>query len=354
MTIPSFHLLCTALIHAIVFILVVACSMNDETQDKGAEPAPVFATFLDTYVSDDGRIIDSINEGISHSEGQGYGLLFAVEANDQAAFGRIAQWTQVNLAVRDDGLLAWRWAPYETVGGRVTDQNNATDGDILVAWAYLRAFDRWNRPADLDVARAIMAAIRSEGLIETPYGLAILPGVDGFQKSDGVILNLSYWIFPALERFAEAEPEGPWRDVYASGLKLLFVAGAGKFDLPPDWIRLDQDGRVKPAQGWPAEFGYNAIRIPIHLCGLSVEDRAKPLERFDAYFNDRGNELSTQWDVTTDKSKGYPAGQGFQTVAELTTTDCQIALPDFTPAIYYEDALSALAQLISGESNADD
>ena len=35
---------------------------------------------------DNGRIVDTGNENVSHSEGQGYGMLFAVTAGDKAHF----------------------------------------------------------------------------------------------------------------------------------------------------------------------------------------------------------------------------------------------------------------------------
>jgi endoglucanase len=70
---------------------------------------------------------------ISHSEGQGFTMLFAVHYGDRAQFDRVWQWTKRNLQVRDDALLAWKWEQ-----GAVTDRNNASDADILVAWALAR------------------------------------------------------------------------------------------------------------------------------------------------------------------------------------------------------------------------
>ena len=49
------------------------------------------------------------------------------------AFETIFTFTRVELLIRDDGLAAWRWDPAATP--RVTDINNATDGDILIAYA---------------------------------------------------------------------------------------------------------------------------------------------------------------------------------------------------------------------------
>ena len=89
------------------------------------------------FVTEEGRVVDTGNGLISHSEGQGYGLVLAVAANDRDAFERIWGWTRANLLVRGDELLAWRWEP--NARPAVADMNNATDGDLLVAWALAEA-----------------------------------------------------------------------------------------------------------------------------------------------------------------------------------------------------------------------
>ncbi|WP_239514610.1 glycosyl hydrolase family 8, partial [Klebsiella pneumoniae] len=75
----------------------------------------------------------------------GYGMLLAVAAGARAAFERIWGWTRANLMVRSAALAAWRWAPDHRPG--VSDMNNATDGDILVAWALTEAAEAWGEPA---------------------------------------------------------------------------------------------------------------------------------------------------------------------------------------------------------------
>lgn len=89
------------------------------------------------FVTSAGRVVDTANGQISHSEGQGYGMLLAVAANDRPTFERLWGWTRANLMVRDDQLIAWRWTPGQRPP--ITDMNNATDGDILIAWALRRS-----------------------------------------------------------------------------------------------------------------------------------------------------------------------------------------------------------------------
>ena len=109
-----------------------------------------------TFVSPEGRVIDNANGGVSHSEGQGYGLLLAAFAEDREQFQLIWSWTANNLKGRPDPLLAWRWDPKK---GQIADTNNATDGDILVAWGLAEGARRFARPDYLTAAKAIAEAV---------------------------------------------------------------------------------------------------------------------------------------------------------------------------------------------------
>ena len=63
------------------------------------------------FLDPGGRIIDDANGNISHSEGQGYGLLLAVLAGNSADFELIWSFTRTELLLRSDGLAAWKWNP---------------------------------------------------------------------------------------------------------------------------------------------------------------------------------------------------------------------------------------------------
>ena len=72
-------------------------------------------------------------------------------------FDRIWGWTRANLMVRDDALLAWRWEPGKRPA--VADMNNASDGDILVAWALAEAGEFWGDMSYRTAARRIAVEI---------------------------------------------------------------------------------------------------------------------------------------------------------------------------------------------------
>lgn len=256
-----------------------------------AEPAPAAAfagslagiegwrAYRERFVTPQGRVVDTGNGGISHSEGQGYGMLLAVAADDRATFERIWTWTRANLMVRDDQLLAWRWEPDRRPA--VADLNNASDGDLLVAWALAEAVQAWGEPSHRVAGRRIAVELgRKQILPRAAQGPLLLPGMSGFSaedRADGPVVNLSYWVFPAFDRVALLAPEFDWTGLGRSGRRLIAAARFGPARLPTDWVSLAGPA-PRPAEGFPAQFSYNAIRIPLYLAmaGVSQADLYAP------------------------------------------------------------------------------
>ena len=101
---------------------------------RAASVSPeAWSAYKGAFLDPGGRVIDTGNGNISHSEGQGYGMWLAVLADNLSDFELIWSFTRTELLVRDDGLSAWKWDP--RTRPHVTDINNATDGDILIAYA---------------------------------------------------------------------------------------------------------------------------------------------------------------------------------------------------------------------------
>lgn len=287
--------------------------------DAYAEPEAACSywnIFKASYLHETGRIIDTGNNGISHSEGQGVALLASVFCADKASFEKIWSWTQKNIQVRNDKLFAWRWEPSSN-GGKVTDMNNATDGDILIAWALLSAHKLWGDSTYLNEAKLILEDIRKKLLVNKNNLLLLLPGENGFVKADGIILNLSYWIFPALQDFAKTFPEQKeWMGLQNTGIQLLKSARFGRWSLPPNWLFYKD--QLKIADGFPPYFGYDAVRIPLYLVwgNLVQDDLLQPFRSFWSYF-DGAHFLPAWTDLTKDSIDSYDACGGIHLIKNL-------------------------------------
>lgn len=140
----------------------------------------------------EGRVIDGFQNADSHSEGQSYGVALAAAFDDVAAFDSMRIWTEENLAIRGDALLAWRWRHDQRP--HVPDYNNASDGDLFYAWALAAMGVRHNRP-ELG-ARARMIAQDLVRLCSAPHpngsgSQLFLPAHQGFATDTGFTINPS-------------------------------------------------------------------------------------------------------------------------------------------------------------------
>ncbi len=255
---------------AIALTMMLAAPAHAAQGDSTILPAE-WASYKESFVTEDGRVVDTANNGISHSESQGYGLVLAVLADDRPAFERIWSFTRTQLLVRDDGLASWRWDPAATPN--ITDTNNATDGDILIAYGLALAGAAWDDESLTEAATTIARTIGRSMLVAVDGMPAILPGATGFAEQAngrGPVLNPSYWVFEALPVLAELDPVTNWSAVRETGIELIRRARLTKSGLPPDWLVIDEKGMVQPAADFPVEFGYNGIRIPLYMMRAGV------------------------------------------------------------------------------------
>ena len=283
---------------------------------KLANPA-MWANWKIRFLTDQGRVIDTGNGMISHSEGQGYGMLLAVAANDRPSFERIWAWTRANLLVRNDELMAWRFDPDKRPG--VADMNNASDGDILVAWALTEAAEFWADASYKVAGRRIAVEVARKVVIyKTAHGSLILPGVTGYtakEQQGAPVLNLSYYIYPAFARLKIVAPEIDWTGMSDSGLDLLrsVKTPAG---LPPEWVEV-RGADVAPAKGFGATFGYNAIRIPLYMAWAGIGER-EHYAPFSTLWGAKGRGQMAVIDTATGTAVAPMAEEGYRSIMALT------------------------------------
>lgn len=314
---------------------------------RAAVPADAWNLYRQKFVTAEGRVVDDANGGISHSESQGYGLLLACLAGDHASFASIFAFTRTELLIRDDGLAAWRWDP--KANPHVTDINNASDGDLLIADALACAGERWNMPGYTAAARQIAGALARVALLQRAGETWLMPAAVGFsekERADGPVINPSYWVFEAFPRLAKLTGDQRWMQVQASGLKLLDELAQRKMPAP-EWLSVKAD--PVPAEGFPPQLGYNAVRIPLYLlrAGLAEKTRLAPFRQAWA-----GGVAVV--DLRSGKPVEPLADAGYRILAAamacaLDGTPVPAELKAFRPTVYYPSTLQLLSLAMLSE-----
>lgn len=294
----------------------------------GRESAPTaedWLAFKRRYLGPDGRVVDTGNAGISHSEGQSYGMLFAVHFDDRTAFNQMWEWIQRTLRRATDSLFAWKYVPRS--GVPVPDQNNATDGDLLIAWALVRAANKWGEAAYADAARRIARDILRACVTDFVGRRILLPGVRGFSRGNTIIVNPSYFAFGAYRALSRLVPDASWAALEASSLDILRSSALGRWQLPPDWCEISRDATIRPAADWPPRFSWDAVRIPVHLAWAGL--REAPVEAAARFFFDQTHPYRPPaWtDLYRNQISPYPGHAGILAVAQFAARRTGVSAP---------------------------
>lgn len=313
-----------------------------------AAAPPNWTDYKARFILPEGRVIDTGNGNVSHSEGQGFAMVMAVAYDDPDAFRALWTWTDKTLSRPDVRLFRWRYDPAQAQP--IADPNNALDGDILIAWALQRASDRWRRPAYGQASAEIRKAILGKLMVQQGDRTLLAPGMNGFVQSDGMIINPSYAIMPALDAFAALEPRSSWPLVRNEALRALRDAHFGAADLPVDWVRVDSAGRLWTDPARPPQFGFDAVRVPLYMCwsGRCDDASLSPVKRWWASFRDEGKPQPAWIDVRTGEVAPFAAPAGMRSIASLTLTG--VAAPNSIQGEdYYSSSLLILSQIAAHE-----
>jgi endoglucanase len=307
------------LIASATLALAVGCSRKGESKAVPAKAEPLdgmWTTFRQLYLDASGRIVDNGNGGISHSEGQGYGMLLATLVGDRGAFESMAQWTQNTLGRQDVALHAWRYDPRQP--NPVTDWNNATDGDLLIAWALARAASQWGTEGAAQRSGQIRSAIRQRLVVERFGQHLLLPGLEGFDNGQSVTLNPSYFIWSALDAFSRLDGEEAWGPVIESSEALVRQSRFGPAGLPTDWIVVGPEGHPTPAPDKPPRFGFDAVRVPLYAVAGRRAALVAPVADYWRAQSAGGRQVAAWIDVTTGEQAPFPLSPGGMDVMKRT------------------------------------
>lgn len=345
--------------HAVTALLSVALAPAGSTALASDCGWPAWEAFHNKFISGDGRVIDFNADNISTSEGQTYGLFFALVADDRVTFDRLLNWTRANLAGGDltARLMAWKWGKNPDGSWGVMDENAASDADLWLAYTLYQAAARWNDVKLRATAELVQARIGKELVIEIAgVGPVLLPGSQGFALEGGRFkLNPSYLPLPLLRGLAREAPKGPWAGLVKTTLTMLDTVTPQR--MAPDWIV------VGPEEGFALDAkagqvgSYDAIRVYLWAGMMAPGDpaRARVLKRLKGYADLTEKQLTPPEKIDAASGKGEGAGPvgfsaallpllialGAKTAADLQRA--RIIATGGVPAVYYEQVLALFA-----------
>lgn len=199
------------------------------------------------FIQQNGRVVVNPDTQESTSQGQASALLRAVYANDRATFNKVMNWTQGNLAIRGDGLLASSWVPGANGGPGQLRSITMTEGDEDAALALLFAYQQWGDPAYKVAALSLINGIWENETVQIAGGDRVVVAgswAKGGSGGEGPIVSLGALAPYAYRIFADADPSHDWLSVVDSTYSLLGQIReapdlGGDVGLVPDVVQLD-------------------------------------------------------------------------------------------------------------------
>jgi endoglucanase len=227
------------------------------------QPWPLWQSYLKSFSDPQGRLIDRSAGERTTSEGQAYGLFFALVANDRDHFDRILAWTERNLTQGglSKSLPAWLWGESSAATWGVLDRNSAADADLWMSYSLLQAARLWKEPRYFETAGALARLIEEREVVQLPgFGPMLFPAPHGFQEGGQCILNPSYPPPQLVQALASEFPNTIWSKVEEVLPLFLEQSASGQFAM--DWVDYSHNA-FHPTKG-PGEVAggsYDAIRV---------------------------------------------------------------------------------------------
>lgn len=236
----------------------------------------------------DGAYVDTqpqLKEGVSLSEGHGYGMLICVLAarDGQRTQNLFNQMNHYYLAHRYDKTQLMSWRQTIQKGHVKQEKNNATDGDLYIAYALIEAAKQWPRQ-------------KKEYLLEANHILSDILRYN--YNPNQKILTVGNWatkdtkyynmmrtsdVVPILfDVFYHETKDKRWLDIKNSMLdSLQTLSQQHQTGLVPDFA-LVHSNSVHPVSNdfvsskYDGDYYYNACRVPYNLA-LSHDKRAQQI-----------------------------------------------------------------------------
>jgi endo-1,4-beta-D-glucanase Y len=279
------------------------------TFSSGAMSASAWEAYKITYMEKGStRTVDPDRDNITTSEGESYTMLRAVWLDDKDTFDKSWKWTSTNLKRPKDSLFSWKYGPHAngTYGILTEDggNNTATDADSDIALSLVFAYSRWQDPAYLASARAIITDIWNNEVVMIngkPYLAS--NNLEKTATKDTIIVNPSYFAPYSYRIFAKIDPSHPWMALIDTSYTVLQTSMTDHLNtgtsanLVPDWIQINKTtgaiSAVASSTTLTTDYSYDAMRAPWRMAldwQWNKEPRAKATLDYMTFLKDFWNQ----------------------------------------------------------------
>ncbi|QRR97491.1 endoglucanase [Streptococcus anginosus] len=297
------------------------------------------------------------------SESQGYGMVIAVEAAKQrnASLKDFELLYNYYLAhrMKNTQLMSWR----QTVKNGIVkaETNNATDGDLYIAYALIQAAKLWPQKADAyhTQARAILKDILTYNYNSTTGVLT----VGNWATSDSKYYRLMRTsdVLPAqFQAFYKLTGNKQWLNIRSNMLsKLEMMSAKSKTGLLPDFLWVEADTvraaeKKAVASKYDGDYYYNACRLPYNLAQSRDKQSRKIMNKMMNFFMKqevlyagytlKGKALSHYQSASFGAPIFYAANRN-SAYRKLVQQNKYIFMQDLSKENYYEAAMITLVAL---------
>lgn len=191
------------------------------------------------------RVSDPDQEGITVSEGIGYGMLFAVMYDDQPTFDALFAYAKKYES--NHGFMHWKISKE----GEVTGSGGAADAEEDIAYSLFLAHKKWKGEVYLTECLSRIGNLQTYMINKENR---ILPG-DEWGNTDS--FNPSYVAPEYYLAFYEVTKDSKWLEILKENVNYMQQSMNQQTGLFPNWMNFETENH--------AIFGYESVRVPIRF-----------------------------------------------------------------------------------------
>jgi len=248
-------------------MLFIFSSLLFSSQKTSAE---AWENYKHKFIQEDGRVVDYYNNAITHTEAIGYTLYFSYKLNDTKTFTKVYSWYKNNIKKNRYNLPGWKWGQNQNKEWGMLDLTSATDSNLWIAYSLMLMNEKKPNEMYAFDAQELLKAVKKHQIVTLNARTYLLPWEKQLNNNQNIKLNPSYFIFEIFEYLAKKENDQIWSNLIRSSKQLLKEARFSSLELNSDWFIYNIKERKQAPLKKDILFGYDAIRIPLHILRSSL------------------------------------------------------------------------------------